>query len=592
MSSPDRTATADLADDLAWLEEHVRRRPDRINRAALLRFAAALVRNQIEPALQGFRPPPLHVAVVGGAGSGKSTVANFLCGAAVAEANPQAGFTRHPIAYTGPKGANGWPTSAGFLGPLRLLDTPSPSSIDEDYFQIRKLELAPSMQLLHQYVVWDCPDMTTWAASGYAARLLEVAALADVIVFVASDERYNDEVPTQFLDMFLRAGQPVIVVLTKMKAEQAGEIAAHFKSAVLSELPRGRVAVLTVPHLSPEELADPAGRAQHFRIPLLNQLTVLAEHPVELRRQEVASATRFLNRSADELVETARDDLVALAEWSSTVRAGQLEFEDRYQREYLTGAKLRRFDEALVRLIDMLELPGVGKFVTTALFVVRTPYRLAKGFLGKLLGPPDVPAIPEQPVLDAAFAAWTDQVRAKALANERQNEVWSHAVRGFEGELGDQLQDKYQQGLKSFLGGQREEIDATARAIYEDLEKSPGTLNALRGSKLALDVAAIGGSLFMGGLNWHDVILVPLAAAVSQQLVEWLGAGYVEIQKDKARLRQRELVARHISQPIGDWLAQWPASGGTSIERMQLAFQRIPPALAKLEDAVTMISSC
>jgi hypothetical protein len=85
------------------------------------------------------------------------------------------------------------------------------------------------------------------------------------------------------------------------------------------------------------------------------------------------------------------------------------------------------------------------------------------------------------------------------------------------------------------------------------------------------------------------VFLVPLAAAISQQLVEWLGAGYVEMQKDKARQRQRELVARHISRPIGDWLAQWPATGGTSYERLQLALTRIPQSLAKLDAAVAKI---
>ncbi len=590
MTLPDRTLSTDLADDLGWLEEHARRQPSRADRAVLLRFAAGLVRNQIDPAIQDLKPPPLHAAVVGGAGSGKSTVANLLCGANVAEANPQAGFTRHPIAYTHPGGTSGWPSHVGFLGPLRLLETAGPSNIDENLFQVRKLDLGDDTRLLQQFVVWDCPDMTTWAATDYAPRLLEIAALADVIVYVASDERYNDAVPTQYLRMFLQAGKPVVVVLTKMTLLQADDLTAHFKKEVLSDLPRGRVAVLTVPHLTPQELANPVMLAQRYRIPLLNQMTVLAENPNELRQQSVVTGMRFLSRSADALMESARDDVTALDEWSALVRGGQVGFDDRYQREFLSGAKLYRFDEALVRLIDMLELPGVGKFLSSALHVVRTPYRLVKSFIGKMIGPPSIVAIPEQPVLDAAFAAWTDQVRAYALANEKRHDLWAQAVRGFEGDLSKILHDRYIQGLKEFQGGQREEIDATARAIYEDLEKSPGKLNTLRGGKFALDIAAITGSLLMGTIGWHDFIVVPLAAAISQQLVEWLGAGYVELQKEKARQRQRELVARHISRPIGDWLAQWPATGGTSYERLQLALTRIPQSLVKLEDAVAKIT--
>src|SRR2546425_1172650 len=69
-----------------------------------LHLAAALVRNCIGPFLDGQPASPLHLAVVGGAGAGKSTVVNVLNGTATAETNPQAGFTRHPIAYTGVNG--------------------------------------------------------------------------------------------------------------------------------------------------------------------------------------------------------------------------------------------------------------------------------------------------------------------------------------------------------------------------------------------------------------------------------------------------------------------------------------------------------
>src|SRR6202030_4727411 len=100
--------------------------------AGELRLAAALLRNCIGPFLDGQAPAPLHVAVVGGAGAGKSTVANMLSGAAAAEANPQAGFTRHPIAYTSVNGPLTWSGHVGFLGPLQRLTQPTPSSLDED----------------------------------------------------------------------------------------------------------------------------------------------------------------------------------------------------------------------------------------------------------------------------------------------------------------------------------------------------------------------------------------------------------------------------------------------------------------------------
>src|ERR1044072_9449158 len=94
-----RTLTSQLAEDLAWLEEDARTQPAHAARAAELHYAGARVRNVLGPFLEGHGPQPLHVAVVGGAGAGKSTVANMLCGAMLAESNPQAGFPRHPVAY-------------------------------------------------------------------------------------------------------------------------------------------------------------------------------------------------------------------------------------------------------------------------------------------------------------------------------------------------------------------------------------------------------------------------------------------------------------------------------------------------------------
>src|SRR5262249_42330518 len=167
-----------------------RRQHEQARAAGQLRLAAALVRNCIGPALDDQAPVPLHVVVVGGAGAGKSTVANLLSGAAAAEANPQAGFTRHPVAYTSANGPLNWSGYLGFLGPLQRLTQPSPSSLDEDVYQVRRVPPDPtSFDLLKDFVVWDCPDMTTWAAGSYIPRLLETAALADVVVYVASDER-------------------------------------------------------------------------------------------------------------------------------------------------------------------------------------------------------------------------------------------------------------------------------------------------------------------------------------------------------------------------------------------------------------------
>jgi hypothetical protein len=582
-----RALTTQLADDLAWLEEHCRSRPEQ---AIPLRLAAALVRNCLGPFLDGQPHTPLHVVVLGGAGAGKSTVANFLSGTAAAETNPQAGFTRHPVAYTSSNGPVAWAGHLGFLGPLQRLPETNAASLDADVYQIRRVSAdGKSFNLLRDFVVWDCPDMTTWAASGYMPRLVEVAALADLIVYVASDERYNDEVPTQFLHLLLQTGKPVVVCLTKMRESEAPALLAHFQKEVVSRMPPGIVACLPIPFLTPAELADPAGKAGRFRIPLLNQVAVLGTPPVNARRRAVYGAIRYLVAAHDQLMAAARQDVAALQSWEEIVQAGHAEFNERYRREYLASEKFRRFDEALVKLLDLLELPGIGKIVSGALWVLRAPYRLVRGWLGKAMTRPDAPVLPEQPVLEEALAGWLDLLRKEAVRRANTHPVWAHIAQGFTGGgLAEQARERFHQSFRGFQLGQADEVDRTARAIYEEVEKNPGLLNTMRGGKFALDVAAVAAAAVTAGhYLLLDVILVPLAASVSQQLVEFLGQQYVEGQREEARQRQMGLMNLHISGPLAQWLAQWPATGGSAYERLRLALNRIPPALSQLDIEVT-----
>jgi hypothetical protein len=582
-----RALTSQLTDDLGWLEEFCRRQPNAGRQAAELRLAAALLRNCIGPFLDGQGPMPLHVAVVGGAGAGKSTVANMLSGAAGAEANPQAGFTRHPIAYTNANGTLAWPAHLGFLGPLQRLGQPAPANLDADVYQVRHVPINGEFSLLNRFIIWDCPDMTTWAATGYVPRLLEIAGLADVIVYVASDERYNDEVPTQFLQLLLQAGKPVICCLMKMKEADVPAIVAHFQHDVLNRLAPGTVACLTIPFLTAEQLIDPVHQATRYRIPLVNQVAVMGEPPALARERSVRWASNYLVSAQERLLNVARNDLAALHDWRTIVHSGQIEFDGRYRREYLTSEKFRRFDEALVRLLDLLELPGAGRIVSGALWVLRTPYRLLKGLAVRALKRPEGGNLPEQGVLEEALAGWLDTLRKEAARRADTHPVWAHIEQGFASGLGDAARERFQQGFRSFRLGLADEVDRTARAIYEELEKNPAVLNTLRGGKLTMDVAAIVAAVATGGQHWPlDFVLVPLAASITHQLVELMGKQYVDNQREQTRNRQQALVAQYLSGPMAEWLAQWPVTGGSTYERLQEVLRRIPQAVRQLEAAV------
>jgi hypothetical protein len=407
-----------------------------------------------------------------------------------------------------------------------------------------------------------------------------------VLVYVASDERYNDEVPTQFLHLLLRAGKAVVVCLVKMREADAPAFVAHFQKEVLGRLGGQAVGCLTIPQLTPAQLADPVQHASQYRIPLLNQVSVLGSPPETARRRSVCSAATFLLSAQNELLQPAKADLAALEGWRNLVQTGQIEFDTRYRREYLTTERFHRFDEALVRLLQLLELPGIGKILGTALYIVRTPYRLLKGLFNRALQRPQTPGMPERPMLEESMKGWIDLLRRESAQRASSHPLWAHVHQGFNSGLADLARQRFEQGLRGFQLGMADEVERTARAIYEDLEKNPVALNTLRGTKFALEVAAITGAVVAGGLNVWDVVLVPLAASVTHQLVELLGKGYVDSQREQARIRQQAMVTQYISGPLAEWLSQWPVTGGSAYERLQLAVRRIPEALRQLESAV------
>jgi hypothetical protein len=582
-----RPLISQLGEDLGWLEEHCRRQPEHARSAGQLRLAAALVRNCVGPFLDDEPATPLHVVIVGGAGAGKSTLANLLSGAPGAEANPQAGFTRHPIAYTGTNGSTNWAGHPGFLGPLQRLSQPLPSSLDQDVYQVRRVQCDPaSFDLLKDYVVWDCPDMTTWAATSYIPRLIEAAALADVLVYAASDERYNDEVPTQFLALLLQTGKPVVVCLMKMKPNEADALVTHFKQQVVAQMPPGVVSVLPIPFLPADQLADPARSASRYRIPLLNQVSVLGSPAATARRRSVMGAVSYLVRHLDDLLAVAKDDLAALKRWQEIVDEGRREFEGRYLREYLASEKFRGFDEALIRLLQLLEFPGIGKVFSGLMNVLRAPFRLLGGLLGKAVGRAEAPSRPELPVLEEALTGWIDLTRKESARYADSHALWAHVSKGFHSlGLAEQFREQFSLHLRTFQSSLSNEVDRTARAIYEELEKKPVLLNSFRSGKLALEVAAVAGTVATVGLtSLLNLALVPLVTTVTHQLVEMLGKQFVDAQRERTRQHQADLMRQHLAAPLAEWLTKWPATGGSAFERLQVALRRIPDGIRHLSE--------
>lgn len=586
----DAALVQELAGDLDWLQQRIDANASRQPKhGAQVRLASGLVRNVLGLFLENGKPSPLHVVVVGGAGTGKSTVANLLLGKPLAESNPQAGFTRHPVAYMPEDGQADWPTTPGFLAPLHLLPGNRPANLDENVYQIRRFVPVLGDDLLRHAVVWDCPDVTTWHSVTYLPRVLEVVSLADAVVYVASDERYNDEVPTQLLRLILQSGKPVVCVLTKMREADVETLLKHFRQDVVDRMPNAdRVAAcVAVPFLDPRILADPVGQGRRWREPLLNALRNCFSHPLQARTATVRGAVQFMQDSTKDLVAAVSEDLAALNTWKELVEQGRREFESRYFREYLSSKKFHRFDQSFVKLIELLELPGIGKYVSKTVALTRIPWTVAKNLYRKFVGKSDVQEMPEEPIFRAALRGWLDRLQVEAAKRSKSHPIFAKLDEAFKSTLRSEVENRYQACLPEFRRGLEEEVERTARAIYEDVEKNPVLLNSLRGIKLSVEVSTVIAILISGGINVWDPILIMIITPFIQEITEFLGKQYVEKHKAGTRQRQLELMSRTVAVPLEDWLARLPVTSTDQFHRLEQIVERLPQNIALLKDAVT-----
>jgi len=577
-----------LAEDLAWLEDHCRRNAELSVHAAHLRLAAALTRNVIGPKIEGQQAKPLFIAIIGGAGAGKSTVVNFLAGAVVADANPQAGFTRHPTAFLPANLGVSWPSTDGFLGPLQRLSDEKPASVDEDVYQVKRMAPIEGAEPFSDFVIWDCPDMTTWASSNYVSRLMEVVALADVVVYVASDERYNDEVPTQFLHLVIKAGKPVVCCLTKMREADEAALTEHFRREILGKLPASvgdipAIPVTAIPNLPATVRSDPSGAGAKYRAGLWNPILALCPTAEEARARTVANAVKYLESAGHGLLELARRDLGELEMWRSVVSSGESQFAERYRREYLAGEAFRAFDTTRDQVLGMLELGGPGRAVSSALAVLRMPYKYLRDLAAKTLARPPALNLTELAVCSSAFSGWLDGLQAEALRRAGGHPLWKQLTHGFDAGLKSQGSDLFQQKFRALEVKETDELQRTARAVPEKLASSPALLNGLRVLVVSLDIVVVALIvIFSWPPTWWLLLLIPLGVAFSRQVVEFTAKRAVDVGRNRLKAQREQLFTEQLSGPLAEWLKEWPASGGSGIERLQLILRRVPEAIREI----------
>ncbi len=154
----------------------------------------------------------LVVAVVGGTNIGKSVIFNHIAGCRLSGTSPLASGTRHPVCAVPEDFADAHDLAAIFPGfELRQWTAADESLVDSDQDRIfwRPVAGTPS-----NLVILDTPDIDSDAQVNWR-RADAVRRVADVLIAVLTQQKYNDAAVKQYFRKAADEGKIVLVVFNQ-----------------------------------------------------------------------------------------------------------------------------------------------------------------------------------------------------------------------------------------------------------------------------------------------------------------------------------------------------------------------------------------
>lgn len=591
-SSNEDSAASSLVEGLIELNGYYATRPSEPTQLGETErlLLVGLARHRFQPLGSQFLSARGQVMVFGGAGAGKSTTVNILAGEDVAEVNTQAGFTRHPTAIYLPRNdapMELWPDR---LGMLQRSDRQESGNLDVDCYST-KIPSGPSAnaEFLRKFVLWDCPDLTTRDATYYASRVVEIAALADLCIYVASDERYNDELPTQFFQSVLDAGKPTIVVMTKMSPLDVDEFIALFRQQVvaLSRHPENVMDVSAIPAPMAGKVADLWSDAYPHGQRLREMVTRCLDD-LELVRHRASLATlELLKDRQDQLLKPLEVDVHQWRTWSELVRRACEAAITRYQKEFLDRSIGADSQESLQTLLAALSLPGRGALIWRALEYLRAPYRILKAIARKYIDRRSVGDVDEEPILESARTQLLDSLIVAVATRRQSHPFWE--------ELHQSLLHPERIPSNSIFreihARQAREIRLKNREASDRLEerfaRASRIVWTMRVFRLIMDLGAVCAGFYiahwlLGGWSVWSMGFVLLSLGIVDDAVRVVGQELVRRQREEIVRQRKHNIRELIQKSYADVLLELPKGLSEQLARLSKICERMPKTIDSL----------
>lgn len=177
-----------------------------------------LLRHKLLPQLS--TEPRLVVAIIGGTNIGKSLIFNHLAGEVASAVSPFAARTKHPVCLVPPDSADLGLLERLFEGfqlrPWRSADDALSETTEHLLFWRLSQNVPPRLLLL------DTPDVDSDVPINWE-RARRIRQVADVLIAVLTQQKYNDAAVKQFFREAAQADKPVLVLFNQCDMESDRE---------------------------------------------------------------------------------------------------------------------------------------------------------------------------------------------------------------------------------------------------------------------------------------------------------------------------------------------------------------------------------
>jgi len=473
---------------------------------------------------------PLQIAVIGPTQAGKSSVCNLLLNNNLAGVSALAGYTVHP---------------QGFCAGVSLAASTALQHYFGRYQQLRPSELTPNRYdcfalsenleeaaLLPPCILWDTPDFDSINAPDYKEGVIRTIALADIIVLVLSKEKYADQSVWEMMSMIEAFNQPTLICVNKLPEGSENLIIRSLKqkwqqarSDVFPEvMPLFYHKQTGRPFWQPEnekliyQLAKKAVKRNHFRY----QANLIHQHwstwlaPIIAEHQAAEDWQRLVSKHID-------NALIG------------------YQNNYLNHPHYYdTFQQALIELLNLLEIPGIAKVLTKTRRILTWPVRqllsLKKSHRLGVYQSQELVLLNQQ--AEHLLIQLSERLLDKIDTESRKNSWWRENYRLLRSQRNEML-EAFKQQADIYHHSFQQDVEATAHQLYKKLQQKPLILNSLRTTRITADAAVIALVIQTGGIGIHDFVITPAMLSLTSLLTETAIGSYMR--KTEARLKQHQL---------------------------------------------------